>query len=377
MTLHCGLRVRTARRDLSAARDAELAHAARRVQTGQGAARHRAGPRERARDASRSLRRARRSRSRGGGRLEATTDSLRIRERKESAAATRTRPSDRSVYVARPAMATSKRQREFPDQHLDVGGEVRGAAQGRDLRAACRRSSSCTRASASRRGDARHGLRDPARGERTKFWDNKRYRSLPVTNFSVILPISVPEAPEVTAFEEDRALVETLSSNDQVAELADEFAVFQGETKNALTAVVVGRRGDRRAAALHQSRADHQVIADGGCAAMNALDFRSRTAVITGGAAGIGLAVAQRSRRAARPSPLWDRDARGARDSDSGAIRRHADVRARRCRRRRGRARRRRDVRDRWGGSTCSCARPASPVRTCRRGSIRSTRGAR
>ena len=54
----------------------------------------------------------------------------------------------------------------------------------------------------------------------------------------MILPISVPEASETRASEEDRALVETLTSNEQVAELADEFAVFQGETKNALTAVV-------------------------------------------------------------------------------------------------------------------------------------------
>ena len=73
---------------------------------------------------------------------------------------------------------------------------------------------------------------------RTKFWDNKRYRTLQVTNFSVILPISVPDAPESPALEEDRAMAESLSSNDQVAELADEFAVFQGETRNALTAVV-------------------------------------------------------------------------------------------------------------------------------------------
>jgi hypothetical protein len=54
----------------------------------------------------------------------------------------------------------------------------------------------------------------------------------------VILTISIPEAQEAPVFEEDRALVETLSNNDQMAELADEFAVFQGETKNALTAVV-------------------------------------------------------------------------------------------------------------------------------------------
>jgi len=47
-----------------------------------------------------------------------------------------------------------------------------------------------------------------------------------------------PDAPEAVAFEEDRAMAESLTSNDQVSELADEFAVFQGETKNALTAVV-------------------------------------------------------------------------------------------------------------------------------------------
>jgi hypothetical protein len=71
-----------------------------------------------------------------------------------------------------------------------------------------------------------------------KVWNNRQYRSLPVTNFSVILPISVPEVSETPIVEGDRALVETLTSNEQVAELADEFAVFQGETKNALTAVV-------------------------------------------------------------------------------------------------------------------------------------------
>jgi hypothetical protein len=75
-------------------------------------------------------------------------------------------------------------------------------------------------------------------GVRTKFWDNERFRTLQVTNFSVILPISVPDAPESSGFEEDRAMAESPSRSDQVAELADEFAVFQGETKNALTAVV-------------------------------------------------------------------------------------------------------------------------------------------
>jgi len=42
---------------------------------------------------------------------------------------------------------------------------------------------------------------------------------------------------------------------------------------------------------------------------MNPLDFRNRTAVITGGAAGIGLAVAQRLGASGAAVALWDRDA--------------------------------------------------------------------
>ena len=42
---------------------------------------------------------------------------------------------------------------------------------------------------------------------------------------------------------------------------------------------------------------------------MNALDFRGRTAVVTGGAAGIGLAVAQRLATSGATVALWDRDA--------------------------------------------------------------------
>ncbi len=42
---------------------------------------------------------------------------------------------------------------------------------------------------------------------------------------------------------------------------------------------------------------------------MNALDFRGRTAVITGGASGIGFAVAQRLAGSGATVALWDRDA--------------------------------------------------------------------
>lgn len=73
---------------------------------------------------------------------------------------------------------------------------------------------------------------------RIKRWDNRSYRSLPVTNFSMILPIVVPES-NGERIEDERPLpIETVASNDQLTELADELAVFQGETKNTLTAVV-------------------------------------------------------------------------------------------------------------------------------------------
>jgi 3-oxoacyl-[acyl-carrier protein] reductase len=56
---------------------------------------------------------------------------------------------------------------------------------------------------------------------------------------------------------------------------------------------------------------------------MNQLDFRNRTAVITGGAAGIGLAVAQRLAASGAALALWDRDA-SALESASAALPRGA-----------------------------------------------------
>ena len=51
---------------------------------------------------------------------------------------------------------------------------------------------------------------------------------------------------------------------------------------------------------------------------MNALDFRGRSAVITGGASGIGLAVAQRLAASGATLALWDRDAAALAAAKSG-----------------------------------------------------------
>jgi len=62
---------------------------------------------------------------------------------------------------------------------------------------------------------------------------------------------------------------------------------------------------------------------------MNQLDFNGRTAVITGGAAGIGLAVAQRLVASGGRVSLWDRDAAAldrARNTLGGADTRVVDV---------------------------------------------------
>jgi hypothetical protein len=75
-------------------------------------------------------------------------------------------------------------------------------------------------------------------GERVKVWDIRQFPSLPVTNFSMVLPIGVRTHSGTAVVPAERALVEAPAANTQVVELADQLAVFQGETRNALTAVV-------------------------------------------------------------------------------------------------------------------------------------------
>ena len=172
-----------------------------------------------------------------GGRLESTAGSLRIRERKDDRGRNENKAVGSMIYVEGPGHDTGGNQPNF-----QINISLSAAKFEALLKVALSgRLPSKFYVHAGDRVSAREtrGMGYTVRaGERVKVWDNKKYRSLPVTNFSVILPISVPEAQESPAFEEDRALVETLTNNEQVAELADEFAVFQGETKNALTAVV-------------------------------------------------------------------------------------------------------------------------------------------
>ena len=80
-----------------------------------------------------------------------------------------------------------------------------------------------------------YGLR---RDVRTKVWDTTTFRSLPVTNFAMILPIEMAEQRENGAAAAEPYPLESMATNAQVAELVDDLLVFQSETRNMLYAMV-------------------------------------------------------------------------------------------------------------------------------------------
>src|SRR5437764_5582828 len=90
-------------------------------------------------------------------------------------------------------------------------------------------------------------------GRRTKIWDSEAHRSLPVTKFSMILPIELlgqrgadaRAQPALTgqdsaplALPHETVPVESVATNAQVAELVDDLLVFQSETRNTLYALM-------------------------------------------------------------------------------------------------------------------------------------------
>ena len=70
-------------------------------------------------------------------------------------------------------------------------------------------------------------------GERIKAWDNHAFRTLPVTNYVMILPMEV--APLVTgAMIADPASPMAPATNAQVAELMDDMLMFQSDTRTTM-----------------------------------------------------------------------------------------------------------------------------------------------
>jgi hypothetical protein len=91
-------------------------------------------------------------------------------------------------------------------------------------------------------------------GGRTKVWDSESHRSLPITKFSMILPIELlaqrgegvraqpalpaQEGAPQLALPHETVPVESVATNAQVAELVDDLLVFQSETRNTLYALM-------------------------------------------------------------------------------------------------------------------------------------------
>lgn len=81
-------------------------------------------------------------------------------------------------------------------------------------------------------------------GTRVKAWDNHAHRTLPVTNFVMILPIDVPTAaPAAGAVAAGTAAEEppppAPATNAQVAELMDDMLVFQSDTRHTMFGVLL------------------------------------------------------------------------------------------------------------------------------------------
>jgi hypothetical protein len=171
-----------------------------------------------------------------GGRLEALPGVLRIRERPDEPRRRRPRVAGSLVYVPTAAggaspggakfqvnIALSSRKFEallrialagaLPTKFFVDAGEKISPTRTRGL-----------------------GYGKGAAG-RTKVWDTARYRMLPVTDFSMVLPITVPG---LTAPEPDGGplLQDPVGDNLHLAELADEMLSTHAETRATLTAAL-------------------------------------------------------------------------------------------------------------------------------------------
>jgi hypothetical protein len=78
-------------------------------------------------------------------------------------------------------------------------------------------------------------------GRQVKYWNTVKHSLLPITSFSLILPVDGREvlADPWDEGDERPARGVTPASNSQVAELADDLLVFQSETKHMLNTLVI------------------------------------------------------------------------------------------------------------------------------------------
>jgi len=172
-----------------------------------------------------------------GGTLEALGGSLRIRERRASRARSKARSVGTLLFVPGSAKGGADAAAKF---QIDVVLDARKFAALLEVALAGGLPSKFfveagERMSATRTRGIGYAMRS---GGRTKVWDNRGQRGLPVTGFTMILPISVPQAQALPQLDEEQpAAFGALATNAQLAELADELLVFQGETRHTLLAI--------------------------------------------------------------------------------------------------------------------------------------------
>lgn len=188
-----------------------------------------------------------------GGRMETMNGMLRIRER-GGLLTTRAdgKTAGRLTFVPETASGGNRAPAEF---QVDVPLGPREFRVLLDLGRAGRLPHKIFMQAGERTIAGPRGVIYRARDGRTgKFWDNVGHRRVPVSSLTFVVPVDVANAGRPPArdarrdddafdpYEDDDARdrddTKSFASSAQVAELADELIVFQGETRHLLTAIL-------------------------------------------------------------------------------------------------------------------------------------------
>ncbi|MDH5286579.1 MAG: hypothetical protein OEX23_08105 [Betaproteobacteria bacterium] len=197
-----------------------------------------------------------------GGRMGALTGMLRVRERGGLLSRTDAKVNGKLTFVPETVSGNNRAPAEF---QIDVPLGPREFRVLLDLGRAGRLPHKIFVQAGERTAVGPRGLIYRSRNGRTsKFWDNVNHRRLPVTNVTFVVPVESAGRPaqrpprrDFDEFEdepyEDRDTdrgewegretrpreTRSYASSAQVAELADELIVYQGETRHLLTALLI------------------------------------------------------------------------------------------------------------------------------------------
>ena len=186
-----------------------------------------------------------------GGRMEALHGMLRIRERGGLLARADGKINGKLTYVPETTSGGSQAPAEF---QVDVPLGPREFRVLLDLGRAGRLPHKVFMQAGERTMSGPRGVTYRSRSGRTgKFWDNVAHRRVPVSNLTFVVPVDVANAGSASArnaqrddddfdpyddVERDEGEPRAFASSAQVAELADELIVFQGETRHLLAAIL-------------------------------------------------------------------------------------------------------------------------------------------